>query len=79
MKEKIQANTSNQNESESKLSALENRIQIIEQNQDVKDESPGVFGGFSDYLVLLAIVLGILGLFLALRKEIITKNYYLGF
>ncbi|MCB0536855.1 MAG: hypothetical protein KDE33_04935 [Bacteroidetes bacterium] len=69
LKEKIQANTSNQNESESKLSALENRIQIIEQNQDVKDESPGVFGGFSDYLVLLAIVLGILGLFLALRKR----------
>lgn len=69
LQENIQANTSNQNESESKLSALENRIKIIEQNQDVNEESPGIFGGFSDYLVLLAIILSILGLFLALRKR----------
>lgn len=69
LQENIQANTSNQNESESKLSALESRIQIIEQNQSVKEEKPGIFGGFSDYLVLLAIILSILGLFLALRKR----------
>lgn len=69
LQENIQANTSSQNESESMLSALERRIQIIEQNQNVKEEKPGIFGGFSDYLVLLAIVLGILGLFLALRKR----------
>src|SRR5690606_12672597 len=69
LQENIQANTSIQNESESMLSALERRIQIIEQNQNVKEEKPGIFGGFSDYLVLLAIVLGILGLFLALRKR----------
>lgn len=69
LQENIQAKTSSQNESESMLSALERRIQIIEQNQNVKEEKPGIFGGFSDYLVLLAIVLGIIGLFLALRKR----------
>lgn len=69
LQENIQANTSSKNESESMLSALESRIQIIEQNQNVKEEKPGIFGGFSDYLVLLAIVLGISGLSLALRKR----------
>lgn len=69
LQENIQVNTSSQNESESKLSSLESRIQIIEQNQNVKEEKPGIFGGFSDYLVILAVVLGIFGLFLALRKR----------
>jgi len=72
LQENIQVNTSSQNESESMLSALERRIQIIEQNQNVKGKKPGIFGGFSDYLVLLAIVLGILSLYLALRK---SDNY----
>lgn len=72
LQENIQINTSNQNKSESKLSALESRIQMIEQNQNVKEEESGIFGRFSDYLVLLAIVLGILGLFLTLRK----RDYY---
>jgi len=69
LQENIQAKPSSQNESESKLSALESRIQIMEQKQNVKEEKPGILGGFLDYLVLLAIVLGILGLFLALRKR----------
>ena len=69
LQETIQVNTSSQTESESKLSALESRIQLIEQYQNANEEKPGIFGGFIDYLVLLAIVLSILGFILALRKR----------
>ena len=69
LQENIQVNTTSQNESESKLLAIDDRIRTIEKNQNSKEEKSGIFGGFSDYLVLLAIVLGILGLFLALRKR----------
>ena len=69
LQENIQVNTISQKESESKLSAIDDRIRTIEKNQTSKEEKSGIFGGFSDYLVLLAIVLGILGLFLALRKR----------
>lgn len=50
-------------------SNIESRVSELEKNQNSKKEKLGIFGGFSDYLVLLAIVLGILGLFLALRKR----------
>ena len=69
LQENIQVNTGSQKESDSKLSAFEDRIRTIEKNQNVKEEKPGILGGFLDYLVLLAIVLGILSLFLALRKR----------
>jgi predicted nuclease with TOPRIM domain len=72
LQENNQVNTSNQKESESKLSDFDDRIRIIEKNQNSKEEKSGILGGLSDYLILLAIILGILGLLLALRK----KNNY---
>ena len=69
LQENIQVNTSSQKESETKLSDFDDRIRRIENNQNSQEEKSGVLGGFSDYLVLLAIILGILGLFLALRKR----------
>ncbi|MBY5957073.1 hypothetical protein KUV50_02925 [Membranicola marinus] len=69
LQENIPVNTTSQKESESKLSAIDDRVRKIEKNQNSKEEKSGIFGGFSDYLVILAVVLGILGLFLALRKR----------
>jgi predicted nuclease with TOPRIM domain len=69
LQENIQVNTSSQEESDSKLSAIDDRIRTIEKNQNTKEEKSGILGGYSDYLVLLAIVLGIVGLFLSLRKR----------
>ena len=54
---------------ESQQTNIENRVTALEQNQNVKEEKPGILGSFSDYLVLLAIVLVILCLFLAIRKR----------
>lgn len=69
LQENIPVNTTSQKESESKLSAIDDRVRTIEKNQNSKEERSGIFGGFSDYLILLAIVLGILGLILALKKR----------
>ena len=69
LQENIQENTSSQKESESKLSAIDDRIRALETSPNPPREKSGFLGGFSDYLVLLAISLGILGLFLALRRK----------
>jgi len=72
LQENIQTNTSIQNESESKLADFDDRIRTLEKNLNSKEEKSGILGGLSDYLILLAIILGILALFLALRKR---NNY----
>lgn len=61
--------TSNQKESDSKLSNFDDRIRTLEKNLNSKEAKSGILGGLSDYLILLAIILSILGLFLALRKN----------
>lgn len=69
LQENIQENTSNQKESDNKLTSFDDRIRALETCPNPPREKSGLFGSFSDYLVLLAIVLSILGLFLALRKR----------
>ncbi|NEN25394.1 hypothetical protein G3O08_18005 [Cryomorpha ignava] len=72
LQENVQTNTSIQNESESKLADFDDRIRTLEKNLNSKEEKSGILGGLSDYLILLAIILGILASFLALRKR---NNY----
>ncbi|MFW5871852.1 MAG: hypothetical protein ACOCUT_01975 [bacterium] len=69
LQESIQANTSNQKETENNLSNIEQRVQALESQPKPPKERSGFLGSFSDYLVLLAIVLGVFGLFLSLRKR----------
>ncbi|MBW2937543.1 hypothetical protein KXJ69_05465 [Aureisphaera sp. CAU 1614] len=54
---------------ETQQSTIENRILELEKKQKSSEEKLGLFGSFSDYLILLAILLGILAVFLALRKR----------
>jgi hypothetical protein len=70
--ENVEATTSHQQELADNRADLENRILSIEKNQNSKKDSTGILCGVSDYLILLAIFLGILGLLLALRKR---NNY----
>lgn len=69
LQENIPVSNSSQKESDNKLSDFNDRIRALETSQNPPREKSGLLGGFSDYLVLLAISLGILGLFLALRKK----------
>src|SRR5690606_2133734 len=64
LKENVQSTPSYQKESESILSNFEERIQTLEKNLNSEE----LLGGLSDYLILLAIALGILSLFLAISK-----------
>lgn len=53
---------------------LEDRIAALEKNQK-KDNGKGFLGGLADYLILLAVILGIASLFLSLRKQSINDIY----
>lgn len=69
LQEGIPVNTTSQKESDNKLSDFDDRIRALETSPNPPSEKSGLLGGLRDYLVLLAIILGILGLFLALRKK----------
>lgn len=69
LQEGIPVNTTSQKESDNKLSDFDDRIRALETIPNPPSEKSGLLGGLTDYLVLLAIILGVLALFLALRKK----------
>ena len=68
LQENIPSSNSNQTASENKISKIEERTQALESRLDQPEEKSHILSGFSDYLILFAIVLGIFSLFLALKK-----------
>lgn len=49
--------------------SIEDRISELENKLNTKKEDNGILGGFSDYLILLSILLGALALILSIRKQ----------
>lgn len=54
---------------------VEDRISKLEENQNMKKDDNGIFGGLADYLILLSILLGVIALLLALRKPSSETDY----
>jgi len=49
--------------------SMEDRISELENKLNTKKEDNGILVGFSDYLILLSILLGVLALILSIRKQ----------
>lgn len=49
--------------------SMEDRISELENKLNTKNEDNGILGSFSDYLILLSILLGALALILSIRKQ----------
>lgn len=54
---------------------LEDRISDLEKNQNTKKDDKGILGELADYLILFAVVLGVVALLLSLRKQSVNEIY----